>query len=276
MMFRRISRILALTVALLLLPAAAGAEVRIGLAIPVTGPYAASGERNRVAVQLAIAALNQAGGVLGQQVKLVVVDDGCDAERAADAALELVKAGVGFVVGHMCSHASLIAAPIYEAAGLPMMSPNSTHPAAHRGRPRQCLPASRQRRHPGPARRRLAGAPTSATAGSRSSTTEAPTAGALPSRRGRACARTMSGEALFASYEPGQDGFQRAGRGVATCGDRRAVRRRLRADAGRRSGPPGIVAAESSWSAVTGWAWRSSGRRLGTRARGPCLRRGRT
>ena len=127
-MFRRMSRILALTVALLLLPAAAGAEVRIGLAIPVTGPYAASGERNRVAVQLAIAALNQAGGVLGQQVKLVVVDDGCDAERAADAALELVKAGVGFVVGHMCSHASLIAAPIYEAAGLPMMSPDSTHP----------------------------------------------------------------------------------------------------------------------------------------------------
>ena len=161
MMFRQMSRILALTVALLL-PAAAAAEVRIGLAIPVTGPYAASGERNRVAVQLAIAALNQAGGVLGQQVKLVVVDDGCDAERAADAALELVKAGVGFVVGHMCSHASLIAAPIYEAAGLPMMSPRLHAPPAHRGRPRQCLPASRPRRYPGPARRRLAGAATSA------------------------------------------------------------------------------------------------------------------
>jgi branched-chain amino acid transport system substrate-binding protein len=126
-MFRQISRILALTVALLL-PAAAGAEVRIGLANPLTGPYAASGERNRVAVQLAIAALNQAGGVLGQQVRLVVVDDGCDSDRAAAAALELVKAGVGFVVGHMCSHASLTAAPIYEAAGVPMMSPDSTHP----------------------------------------------------------------------------------------------------------------------------------------------------
>lgn len=123
---RRWSRMLAL--ALALLPAAAGAEVRIGLANPLSGPYAASGERNRVAVQLAIAALNQAGGVLGQQVRLVVADDGCDSERAAEAALELIKAGVGFVVGHMCSQASLVAAPIYEAAGLPMMTPDSTHP----------------------------------------------------------------------------------------------------------------------------------------------------
>jgi len=126
-MFRQISCILVLT-GVLLLARAAGAEVRIGLAHPLSGPYAVSGERNRVAVQLAIAALNQAGGVLGQEVQLVVVDDGCESDRAAAAALELVKAGVDFVVGHMCSHASLTAAPIYEAAGVPMMSPDSTHP----------------------------------------------------------------------------------------------------------------------------------------------------
>ena len=162
-MFRQISRILALTVALLL-PAAAGAEVRIGLANPLTGPYAASGERNRVAVQLAIAALNQAGGVLGQQVKLVVVDDGCDSDRAAEAALELVKAGVGFVVGHMCSHASLIAAPIYEAAGVPMMSPDSTHPQlTEEGRGNVFRLAGRGI-PAGPTGRRLAGLPAPATA----------------------------------------------------------------------------------------------------------------
>lgn len=104
------------------------ADVRIGLATPLSGPYAASGERNRVAVMLALGSLNQAGGVLGRQASLVAVDDGCDAERAPEAALELIKAGVVFVVGHMCSHASLVAAPVYEAAGVPMMSPDSTHP----------------------------------------------------------------------------------------------------------------------------------------------------
>lgn len=109
-------------------PAAVAAELRIGLANPLSGPYAASGERNRAAVQLALASLNQAGGVLGQQLGLVAVDDGCDADRAPGVALELIKSGVVFVVGHMCSHASLMAAPIYEAAGVPMISPDSTHP----------------------------------------------------------------------------------------------------------------------------------------------------
>jgi branched-chain amino acid transport system substrate-binding protein len=107
---------------------AAASDVRLGLANPLSGPYAASGEQNRIAVRLAVETLNQTGGVLGREVRLVIVDDACDVERAAAAALELVKAGVAAVIGHMCSHASLIAAPIYEAAGIPMLTPDSTHP----------------------------------------------------------------------------------------------------------------------------------------------------
>ena len=125
-MFRPLSRVLILTV-LLSAPAAAG-EVRIGLANTFSGPYAASGERTRTAVQLAVQTLNQAGGVLGQQIKLVAVDDACGTDQAAAAALELIKAGVDFVVGHRCSHSSLTAAPIYEAVGIPMMTTDSTHP----------------------------------------------------------------------------------------------------------------------------------------------------
>jgi len=73
---------------------------------------------------------------LGDEVRLIAVDDGCDAERAGAAALELVKAGVKAVIGHMCSHASLIAAPAYEAVGIPMLTPDSTHPRlTEEGRP---------------------------------------------------------------------------------------------------------------------------------------------
>lgn len=115
---------------------AAAGEVRLGLANPFSGPLAASGEQNRVTVDLAIQTLNKRGGVLGNEVRLVAVDDGCDAEHAASAALELVKAGVKAVIGHLCSHASLIAAPAYEAVGIPMLTPDSTHPRlTEEGRP---------------------------------------------------------------------------------------------------------------------------------------------
>jgi branched-chain amino acid transport system substrate-binding protein len=45
-----------------------------------------------------------------------------------EAARRLVDAGVPFVVGHMCSHASLLAAGVYEAFDVLMISPDSTHP----------------------------------------------------------------------------------------------------------------------------------------------------
>ncbi|MGD9512245.1 MAG: branched-chain amino acid ABC transporter substrate-binding protein [Geminicoccaceae bacterium] len=107
---------------------AAAGEVRLGLANPFSGPLAASGERNRVTVDLAVRTLNERGGVLGDEIRLIAADDGCNIEQAASAALDLIKAGVRAVIGHMCSHASLIAAPAYETVGIPMLTPSSTHP----------------------------------------------------------------------------------------------------------------------------------------------------
>jgi branched-chain amino acid transport system substrate-binding protein len=66
--------------------------------------------------------------VLGRRVELMAVDDACGTQQAVTAAMDLVAAGVTYVVGHRCSHSSLMAAPVYEDAGIPMMSPDSTHP----------------------------------------------------------------------------------------------------------------------------------------------------
>jgi branched-chain amino acid transport system substrate-binding protein len=104
------------------------ADIAIGFANPLSGPYAASGGRNRAAVALAVDDLNARGGVLGHQVRLVEADDACRLEQAVAAARQLVAVGVRFVVGHMCSHASLMAAGIYEAFDILMISPDSTHP----------------------------------------------------------------------------------------------------------------------------------------------------
>jgi branched-chain amino acid transport system substrate-binding protein len=69
-----------------------------------------------------------AGGVLGEQVRLITIDDFCDPEQAVAAASKLVSDGVIFVVGHYCSGASIPASEIYEAAGVLMISPASSNP----------------------------------------------------------------------------------------------------------------------------------------------------
>jgi branched-chain amino acid transport system substrate-binding protein len=75
-----------------------------------------------------VADINASGGVLGQQVQLITVDDFCDPEQAVAAARKLVSDGVIFVAGHYCSGSSIPASAIYEAAGILMISPASSNP----------------------------------------------------------------------------------------------------------------------------------------------------
>jgi branched-chain amino acid transport system substrate-binding protein len=109
-------------------PHDAASDISIGFANPLTGPFSLTGERNHVAVELAVRELNENGGVLGQKVTLIAADDACGVKRAMMAAGKLVEAGVRVVVGHGCSHSSLLAAGIYEAADVLMITPFSTHP----------------------------------------------------------------------------------------------------------------------------------------------------
>jgi branched-chain amino acid transport system substrate-binding protein len=104
---------------------AAEAEIRIGLASPMTGDYAWAGDRYQRGAELAVEDLNAKGGVLGQNVELIVGDDFCDADQAVALARKLVSDGVALVVGHWCSHASIPASKVYEKAGILMINPGS-------------------------------------------------------------------------------------------------------------------------------------------------------
>ncbi len=64
----------------------AAAEILIGVAGPMTGKDAWFGEQMERGAALAVADLNAAGGVLGQQVELITADDFCDPEQAVAAA----------------------------------------------------------------------------------------------------------------------------------------------------------------------------------------------
>jgi branched-chain amino acid transport system substrate-binding protein len=118
--------------AVLMVAAALGwparADVLIGVAGPLSGKDAWSGEQLQRGADLAVADLNAAGGVVGEQVRLITVDDFCDPEQAVDAAQKLINDGVIFVVGHFCSGASIPASEVYEAAGVLQISPASSNP----------------------------------------------------------------------------------------------------------------------------------------------------
>jgi branched-chain amino acid transport system substrate-binding protein len=121
-----------LAVVVILLATALGwpaqADILIGMAGPMTGPSAWFGEQMQRGAELAVADLNAAGGVLGQQVQLITADDFCDPEQAVAAARKLVSDGVIFVAGHFCSGASIAASEIYAAAGVLQITPVSTNP----------------------------------------------------------------------------------------------------------------------------------------------------
>jgi branched-chain amino acid transport system substrate-binding protein len=104
---------------------AAQAEILIATAAPMTGVYAWAGERFQRGTELAVEDLNAKGGVLGQNVELIVGDDFCDADQAVALARKFVSERVVLVAGHWCSHASIPASKIYEQAKILQIAPGS-------------------------------------------------------------------------------------------------------------------------------------------------------
>jgi branched-chain amino acid transport system substrate-binding protein len=107
---------------------AAQAEIKVGIAGPLSGPSLFIGEQNEIGAQKAIDNLNDKGGLLGEEITVISLDDACEPRQAKAVARQLVREGVIFVVGHLCSACSLAANKIYEEAGIIMMSPASTNP----------------------------------------------------------------------------------------------------------------------------------------------------
>lgn len=108
--------------------AVASAEVVIATAGPMTGPYAVFGKQMRDGAVQAVADLNAAGGILGQQVELKIGDDACDPKQAVAVANQFAGDGVVFVAGHFCSGSSIPASDVYDEEGMLQISPASTNP----------------------------------------------------------------------------------------------------------------------------------------------------
>jgi branched-chain amino acid transport system substrate-binding protein len=133
----RQTALLGIFIALLLLAGCNGTSngiaeetIKIGFIGPLTGDTAVVGESALASAQIAIKEINDAGGILGKQVELIIEDGKCRGQDATVAANKLIHIDqVSSIVGGVCSSETIAAAPIAEKAGIVMISPGSSNPS---------------------------------------------------------------------------------------------------------------------------------------------------
>jgi branched-chain amino acid transport system substrate-binding protein len=111
--------------------AGGGTEVKIGHVGPLTGGIAHLGKDNENGARLAVEEANKAGVKIGDKdikFTLVAEDDQADPKVGTTVAQKLVDAKVAGVVGHLNSGTSIPASPIYNQAGIPVISGSATNP----------------------------------------------------------------------------------------------------------------------------------------------------
>lgn len=103
-------------------------DIIVSTAGPMTGNYATFGAQMQAGAEAAVADINAAGGVNGNQLKLEIGDDACDPKQAVAVANKLTGQGVKFQAGHFCSGSSIPASSVYSEQGVLQISPASTNP----------------------------------------------------------------------------------------------------------------------------------------------------
>jgi len=105
----------------------AGSPIYVAFVAGLSGPGAESALEMQRGLQLFIDYGNQHSGIDGHPIEVVGFDDADDPAKAVEVANAIVADGrFVAVVGHRLSSTSIAAAPIYEAAGIPMVSPTAT------------------------------------------------------------------------------------------------------------------------------------------------------
>jgi ABC-type branched-subunit amino acid transport system substrate-binding protein len=99
-----------------------GASVRIGVLVPLSRPgWTEAGRHLLAGLELAASDVNDAGGIAGCPLELVVRDTAADPGRAAAAVAELAALGVAALAGEYHSVAARAAAAQADALGLPFL-----------------------------------------------------------------------------------------------------------------------------------------------------------
>ncbi len=106
-----------------------GDTIRLGEYASLTGKEAGFGQSSHRGTLLAVEEINAAGGVLGRQLELITEDNQTKPGESATVAKKLISRDrVVALLGEVASGRSLEAAPIAQAARIPMIAPAATNP----------------------------------------------------------------------------------------------------------------------------------------------------
>lgn len=109
---------------------AAGGEIKIAVLAPLSGPVPTFGVSTRDGALLAIKEWNAKGGVMGKKITAIVEDSQCTPDPAVNAANKVINQDkVKYIIGEVCSKASIPVSEIANAAKVIQVSPTSTNPS---------------------------------------------------------------------------------------------------------------------------------------------------
>src|SRR5512133_4051133 len=107
---------------------AAPKEIKIAILAPLSGAVPTFGVSTRDGALLAIDEWNAKGGVLGAKIVPVVADSQCEADPAVNAANKVIDQDkVGYIIGEVCSKASIPLSEVANAKHVVQISPTSTN-----------------------------------------------------------------------------------------------------------------------------------------------------
>src|SRR5687768_18266032 len=104
-----------------------GDTIRVGVFGDLTGQTSSFGQSTKNGIELAVEEINNAGGINGKKIQLIVEDDQGRPEQAKTVVSKLINQDrVHAVLGEVASTNSLAAAPVAQEAKIPMITPSST------------------------------------------------------------------------------------------------------------------------------------------------------
>lgn len=103
-------------------------ELKVAILAPLSGPVPTFGVSTRDGALMAIDEWNAKGGVLSMKIVPIVEDSQCTPDPAVNAANKVIdQDGVKFIVGEVCSKASIPVSEIANSKGVIQISPTSTN-----------------------------------------------------------------------------------------------------------------------------------------------------
>lgn len=108
-------------------------ELKVAILAPLSGPVPTFGVSTRDGALMAIEEWNAKGGVLGMTIVPIVEDSQCTPDPAVNAANKVIDQDkVHYIVGEVCSKASIPVSEIVNQKKVVQISPTSTNPSVVR------------------------------------------------------------------------------------------------------------------------------------------------